>query len=573
MMFQGLLSVDNMLNAGMSKGTGRQALSGTKGLFLSLMAQMIGQQGMTYQATVKGGDNPLISLKDLQNNGKGGLLNLLKTKALSLDGNLDNQFVGEAALTDIENFLVGAGFDPQAVASIMEKLKTKMGGRELPLSDVFESLKSLKTPEEDDMTDTIADISLLPYIETSLQSLGLPPSKIADIVKDSKIEGVGVDLKRLVAGLKKVAGTYTEERQFRQMTGNANGQSPWAETVQGSRDDYIKQTMARLGVEKIPVRDRAMTLDDFISGIETLVSKQGATSEAAQALNNDLKRFFDKIRMGKDVATETQAFGLKDKALNGKDNRRNDGVVAKSAEKKMAIGRQDEPGSEVEPDLVKEQIENLISPDKQSGELSAKTEIRPGFEKMAEDAPNMKVQMSREDGAASFDTLIRDVNNPDRQAMVSDARPTARTLPMYVVDQVGKQIVRAVNNGENEIRIQIKPPQLGRLHMAIDHSSDGIKISILAEHRSTKELILANMNELRGTMLDQGLRVNTIDVQVSPDFQQAMQDMRHREGNTKEKNREGKEGVGEGVKENVSIPADGAEMLVQYGQGRLNLVA
>ena len=74
-------------------------------------------------------------------------------------------------------------------------------------------------------------------------------------------------------------------------------------------------------------------------------------------------------------------------------------------------------------------------------------------------------------------------------------------------------------------------------------------------------------------MLEQGLRINTIDVQVSPDFQQAMQDMRHRDGNAKERSREEKKSVQEDYMENVNIPTDDLETLLRYGQGRLDLVA
>ena len=37
------------------------------------------------------------------------------------------------------------------------------------------------------------------------------------------------------------------------------------------------------------------------------------------------------------------------------------------------------------------------------------------------------------------------------------------TLPDFVTRQVGKSIVRAFNTGDDTIRMQLKPPELGRV--------------------------------------------------------------------------------------------------------------
>jgi flagellar hook-length control protein FliK len=87
---------------------------------------------------------------------------------------------------------------------------------------------------------------------------------------------------------------------------------------------------------------------------------------------------------------------------------------------------------------------------------------------------------------------------------------------------VGRQIIRSVHQNQTEIHLQLKPPHLGRLRMSLETVNDGMRISILTEHQSTREMLRAHTGELRTALMEQGVRLEKIDVQVAFNFEQSM---------------------------------------------------
>ncbi|MGD9686228.1 MAG: flagellar hook-length control protein FliK, partial [Desulfobacter sp.] len=100
------------------------------------------------------------------------------------------------------------------------------------------------------------------------------------------------------------------------------------------------------------------------------------------------------------------------------------------------------------------------------------------------------------------------------------------TLPDFVTRQVGKSIVRSINTGDDTIRMQLKPPELGRIYMSIDHNGNGIKISVITEHQSAKDILAANVNEIKTMLSSSGISLESFEVDMSSDFQQSMADAR-----------------------------------------------
>ncbi len=105
--------------------------------------------------------------------------------------------------------------------------------------------------------------------------------------------------------------------------------------------------------------------------------------------------------------------------------------------------------------------------------------------------------------------------------MVSGPKSNGRTLPSYVLDQVSRQILRAFQNNDNEIKLQLKPPHLGRLQMSIESTNNGFKVGIITENPATREMLLSHISELRSILMDQGLHLEKIDVQISYNFDQS----------------------------------------------------
>ena len=102
------------------------------------------------------------------------------------------------------------------------------------------------------------------------------------------------------------------------------------------------------------------------------------------------------------------------------------------------------------------------------------------------------------------------------------SRPTAKNIPTYVTQQVSKGVVRAVKQGESSIRLQLKPPELGRLLMTIDNEGGRMKVSIMTESHAAKEILNSNAGELKALLSNTGIVLDKFDVDMSQDFRQSM---------------------------------------------------
>jgi flagellar hook-length control protein FliK len=90
-------------------------------------------------------------------------------------------------------------------------------------------------------------------------------------------------------------------------------------------------------------------------------------------------------------------------------------------------------------------------------------------------------------------------------------------LPNYLVDQVGKQITRAITRGDGIIRFQMKPSELGFVKLEIQMADNQISLSVTAENSTVRELMLANIRELKESLVGQGFKLGLLDIQISND--------------------------------------------------------
>jgi flagellar hook-length control protein FliK len=117
-----------------------------------------------------------------------------------------------------------------------------------------------------------------------------------------------------------------------------------------------------------------------------------------------------------------------------------------------------------------------------------------------------------------------------------------KNLPTYVTHQVGKSLVRAINHGENSLKLQLKPPELGRLVIHIDNTGNTMKVSIMTENHAARDMLTANVNELRTVLSSAGISLESFDVDMNSNFRQSMADARN-QFNSSGDNKQGKENV------------------------------
>jgi hypothetical protein len=94
-------------------------------------------------------------------------------------------------------------------------------------------------------------------------------------------------------------------------------------------------------------------------------------------------------------------------------------------------------------------------------------------------------------------------------------------VPGHVVAQVSRQVSRALLNGDQTVRLNLNPPQLGTLKVRLEWSGERLKIEMLTDRPQVKDLLLASTPELKEALGQQGFKVDKMEVQMGDLFGQA----------------------------------------------------
>jgi len=135
---------------------------------------------------------------------------------------------------------------------------------------------------------------------------------------------------------------------------------------------------------------------------------------------------------------------------------------------------------------------------------------------------------------------------------------SGRTLPSYVTSQVARGLVRAVSRGSNELRLQLKPPELGRLIVKIDNLGDSLKVSIVTENHVAKDILASHESSLKAVLAGSGISIETFDVSMGGSFSQSMADAGNNAGS-------GTGGSGTGKNKQAESVADVADEVISHG--------
>lgn len=88
-------------------------------------------------------------------------------------------------------------------------------------------------------------------------------------------------------------------------------------------------------------------------------------------------------------------------------------------------------------------------------------------------------------------------------------------LPAAVVNQVGREIAAFVRRGDRFFTLQLKPPELGIVNIEMDVKENALKMSVVTETSSAKDLLHANYVDLKRVLEGYGIRVEAFDVQLN----------------------------------------------------------
>lgn len=471
-----------------------------------------------------------------QGDGEGSLfVSKLEQALLKLSGgNLANLTMDGQGLDALKELLVKAGFDPSDVEEMIAGLKEKAKGAPISLDTVMSQVAKLEEGELDtEPEEVLLETSALPILSTLLAELGIPEEASADLVKAADRGQGGISLDVILKELKQIQNQLS-----------ASGQTV---TVKEG-DTSFQRLMAQLNMPMADQGSSTVSLDDLISAFETYKLKHQAESKLSAAQMTATNGIQAMVSRKDDIRTDTQAmidrlfrsFSLKSESAGSagpefsfeqvKNQFANELLIpAKEKNGKKGLFAQAQAGTDPKLDATLKEIGAAVS--KHMGDASDHTrQNRP--ESFAKE-----LKSELRNGGDLFQGMSEAKNEIEGPAASLKARPAQRPMPAFVTQQVGRGIVRAMNQGENTLTLQLKPAALGRVQLTIDNLGSSIKVSIVTENQAARDALASNVNELKASLSSAGISLESFDVDMNSNFKQSMADAGNQAGQFGRKNK------------------------------------
>ena len=545
----------------------------------------------------------------LENGGGTEFLTELKNLLLSLSNcDLENISLDEDGLDALGDLLVQAGFDQASVEELMSDLTINLeeGGGLISVSDFMDKLFELPLAEDEDITqaEALMPTSDLPYIKSLLSMMGVDEQEITSIM-DKASEGTrGFDFKGFIEQLEQLLGTAEESGLSYQTNGEDDAYTTLLKQL--DLDSFIEESGESLTLTTL-IDAFARKLDQKLDLIKDNLANQTEQSVSAMFTTDS----FDAL------ATQSGRHGLLNQLFSGLNIQENNeevinstlalsatsNAMVKEIEDRFQVQFMDQinrgdVSTKTSADALT--IGNTVSADVQTGKTDSDgaLNIAGSFSDTKESTSQMSIKAAQADAAAlekvasatNFQSGDTTSKISETQTLVFGMEKSATpanmetsnvqrsqqafsTLPDFVTRQVGKSIVRSINTGDDTIRMQLKPAELGRVYMSIEHNGSAMKVSIITEHQSAKDILAANVNDIKTMLSSSGISLESFEVDMSNDFQQSMADARAQDqSNQSAGKKHAKRGSGDDAQEdtadNLSIQA-----AVINNSGSLHFVA
>ena len=95
---------------------------------------------------------------------------------------------------------------------------------------------------------------------------------------------------------------------------------------------------------------------------------------------------------------------------------------------------------------------------------------------------------------------------------VQSVEPMESIDAPQLAERLADTVQRAVRVGQREFRMELHPPELGRLEVRVVETADGVRVTVRASSREASELIQQHLPLLRSALESRDLRVDRVEV-------------------------------------------------------------
>ena len=528
--------------AGRSKATGHSSPDNS---FLSLLgkARSAGIEKMKFNQPRNSQAQGNETSADFQ-----ACLSALRSGLLAKGKPMSQVRVGRSDVPLLNNFLGHCGYSREEGSQLIDDLLASSPEGEIVMSRFLAKVRAAGAPQKKAADDIILDVSTVPYMESLLKAFGCSGDEVDSVLNTGRMDNGGLELKKLIRRLKSIGqkalqdsrgvanlNTSPQTAETLQSLGiNVSGEDSngritildfvsslkrIADTVQAVNPESGKQGPIHLNVDDLKNLHLGVvrhTEQKAVPG-EALLHL-GKQSEIPAEVNNAINRIIEKTTASNpaddDLTTiiKNSKIGFDDPASKkiGAENSIEDNTYSAAASKeKLAAVKGEGRFSAVQ---ATEDIKSVAAHGSDANPENA-VEPKTPFGKTMAGVPDMPLDGAR----AKVSTAA--------QGFERTPQPTESTLPNHVIDQLGRQISRSLVRGDGIVQLRLKPAELGTVRLEMQMVDNHMNVSVAAENGAVKELLLANVQELKEMLQAQGIRLEKLDVQVGDNFRQAYSDL------------------------------------------------
>ncbi|HUT71816.1 MAG TPA: flagellar hook-length control protein FliK [Desulfatiglandales bacterium] len=440
----------------------------------------------------------------------------LRKALLAKGGSLQNLSLSTKDLPAIRKLLCQCGLSDEDIERFLQELLKDNPSRHISLTEFFDKVAELNLPNRELDRDIHLESSAIPYIEAALRDCGLTPKQLDPALSAAREKSGDLNLQRLANALKDLSSKVHAD-------GTNQVNKLRLDRFVRELDDAINRIALGKGQA---LGDRITVGRDFVERMSHKLDNLGKDSHTGTAgeprqgnqLPADISKTIEQIVESVGAAKKEDGpiplvppFS-KVKVVDLHSGQRNTKGKNSNSTLSSLEGKEATKATNQNAQSLSLSGKNRMSSDVESGHV---VESRPqdGQHQLRLEA-GIKEAFSNASGASFSETA---------SGVSENQRPAARGfLPGYLAEQVGRQIARSLLGGERVVRLQLKPPELGMVKVEMDIKEHVLKIGMITENSSVKELLLSNAHELRDALVEQGIKLERLDVQINYNSNQSL---------------------------------------------------
>jgi len=440
----------------------------------------------------------------------------LRKELLSKGRPLNKISLNSKDLSVLKKFLFQCGFSHESVERFFKGLAENKLRGEINVSEFFHKLKEFEPSRKKSEQPVVLDISAIPHLESLLRDFGLSPKELDHAFSYARLEGGKLDLKRLVIKLKEISKQVNPgDPEKNQLTIDRNVVLQVLKKLEGTESCIPAKEMG----DRISIKELIKLPGDVKASIDEIVEKVAVTAEKEGPV-------YPLLPVSK-----------KKGSINAKNGEKKATTHSHSKEAKLLS---DSDVSQARPHRLSEDETNPINRARHNGMELGIGDKEEGHVIKSETG---KMGVSHEIGSSTFSDTV---NAAKHQSKIAK-----EIIPAHLINQVGRQISRSILRGERVIKLQLHPPDLGSVKVEMDIRDNVLKLGMIIENSTVKELLLSSAHELRQALVEQGVKLEKLDIQINYNFGQTLT-------NSKESSKQNQRGT-EGTRSMSSIGENGSE--------------